>query len=128
MIVEGLGEDEHIHSFNSIFPSAQLNTRGDTASATEPPAVPFLLLPVAGCPQDPQDRNTNPLLHSLPTPEVITSGSPSSLSGRQLPLLGSRCLGWGWGADSSGTGAAVGSTCGGLLLLVQNYQSDYGGM
>lgn len=126
MIVEGLGEDEHIHSLNSIFPSAQLDTRGDTVSATEPPTVPFLLLPIVGCPQDPQDRNINPFLHRLLTPEVITSGSPSSLCGHQLPLLGSRCL--ELGADSSGTGAAVGSTCGALLLLVENYQSDYGGM
>lgn len=107
MIVEGLGEDEHIHSFNSIFPSAQLDTRGDTASATEPPAVPFLLLPVAGCPQDPQDRNTNPLLHSLPTPEVITSGSPSSLSGRQLPLLWEESVcALGWGGVGREEGAA----------------------
>lgn len=93
MIVEELGENEHIHSFNSIFPSAQLDTRGDIVSATEPPTVPFLLLPVAGCPQDPQDRNANPLLHSLPTPEVVSSGSPCSVCGHQLPLLGSRCLG-----------------------------------
>lgn len=50
-IVEGLGEDGHIHSFNRFFPSVQLDTTGDIVSATEPPSVSFL--PAGeGCPQD----------------------------------------------------------------------------
>lgn len=51
--VEGLVEDGHIYSFNSIFPGAQLDTKGDTVSAAEPPTVPFLLFPVGKCPQEP---------------------------------------------------------------------------
>lgn len=53
MIVESLAEDGHINSFHSVFPGAQLDAGGDTVSATEPPIVPFLLIPIGGCPQDP---------------------------------------------------------------------------
>lgn len=37
MTVEGLVEDGHIYSFNSIFPGPQLDTRGDAVNAAEPP-------------------------------------------------------------------------------------------
>lgn len=53
VIVESLAEDGHINSFHSVFPGAQLDAGGDTVSATEPPIVPFLLIPIGGCPQDP---------------------------------------------------------------------------
>ena len=89
----------------------------------------FLLLPVGGWLPDSRDRNPTPLLHSLPTPEVITSVPPSPLYAcHQVPLPGSQVLGVGvcfqWDRRC-GRGCLWSSL---HLPPAENCQTDHGGM
>lgn len=121
--MEGLGEDGRIDSFNSIFPGAQLDSRGDRANAPycAISAVSNRRVPPAPLRQKylpPSSQPSHPRSHYLSVTQPRPYLATNSL------YLGVDV--WGWRGCFQRDRACGGESCGAPLPGVDNCQCPRG--